>query len=474
MFNPGLSTKIVEALQNAGFEAVWVGGCVRDYVIGREPHDYDIATSATPEEMIEVLKPLTKEIIPTGIKHGTITAVMEDGPMYEVTTFRIDGKYSDGRHPDDVIFTANIEDDLARRDFTFNAMALKWPEMEIIDPFSGQADCDMELTGGTLKCVGDPYKRFREDPLRILRGMRFIAQLGLDNTEVSTWDAMRKEAPLLQNISAERISTELTKIMLSDEPEISMIFPEILFEIIPEMKAMRNFNQNNPYHKYDVYHHTWAALEAFQQVWKVASNTDKMDKLTIALAILLHDIGKPSSYSEEVVDGFKRGHFYGHEIKSAEMAKEILTRLRFPTKLVRDVVEIIEAHNKTILPQEKLIRRLLNKHGVLQTRHLLIHNLCDTLGRGHGTLRYNQCLKEAKDTIYLFEEMLTRPQPFSVKDLAINGRDIMALGVEQGAFVGMLLKDCLDAVMNEECANERETLLKLVKAALAVYDDPTF
>lgn len=474
-FNPGMSVEIIEALQNAGLEAVWVGGCVRDYVMGREPHDYDIATSATPEQMIDLLSPVAKEIIPTGIKHGTITVVMKDGSMYEVTTYRIDGQYSDGRHPDDVTFTTALEEDLARRDFTVNAMAMRWPSMEIIDPFGGQKDCGMSFLDSRLRCVGNPYERFKEDPLRILRGVRFIAQLGLENTEASTWGAMNQLSSLLRNISAERISSELTKIMQSNQPAAIMDFPEILLAIIPEMKPMLDFYQNNPYHKYDVYDHTQSALETLQRIWDQNNyNTKEIDKLTIALAILLHDIGKPSCYSEEIKDGFKRGHFYGHEIKSVEMAKEILIRLRFPTKLVRDVTELIEAHNKTILPQEKLLRRLVNKHGVLQTRQLLVHNLCDTIGRGCGTLRYNECLREANDSIYLFEEMLKRPQPFSVKDLAINGRDVMALGVEQGAFVGMLLTECLEAVMNEECANERDALLQLVKNRLAVYDDPNF
>ena len=188
MFNPGMSVEIIEALQNAGLEAVWVGGCVRDYLMGREPHDYDIATSVTPEQMIDLLSPVAKEIIPTGIKHGTITVVMQDGPMYEVTTYRIDGKYSDGRHPDDVTFTTALEEDLARRDFTINAMAMRWPSMEIIDPFGGQKDLRYrcELSVGLLRCVGNPSKRFREDPLRILRGIRFLAQLNLAGTDGET------------------------------------------------------------------------------------------------------------------------------------------------------------------------------------------------------------------------------------------------------------------------------------------------
>lgn len=455
--------KIVEALQNAGFSSFYVGGCVRDYVMSRDPHDYDICTAATPEQMIEILTPLTKEIIPTGIKHGTITAVMEDGSMYEVTTFRVDGKYSDGRHPDSVSFTSDIEEDLARRDFTINAMAMKWPEAEIIDPFGGRSDCEKEQAGGILKCVGDPYERFKEDPLRILRGVRFIAQLGLENTEASTWGAMHQLSSLLRNISAERISSELAKIMQSNQPEVIMFFPEILFEIIPEMKPMLDFCQNNPYHRHDVFTHTQEALRAFIE-WNSRSQIkEPIDRLEVATALLLHDIGKPSSYSEELKDGIIRGHFYGHEDVSAEMARTILTRLRFSKNQIDQITELIEAHNKTILPQEKLIRRLMNKHGVQQTRNLLYHNLCDTVGRGGRTLMYHECVEIAIESIQLFEEMLTRPQAFTVKDLAISGKDVMSLGIGQGKAVGSVLNRCLELVMDEQIPNERDTLMAAAK-----------
>ena len=458
MFNPGMSVKIIEALQNAGFSAEWVGGCVRDYVMGREPHDYDIATSATPEQMIDLLSPVAKEIIPTGIKHGTITVVMKDGASYEVTTYRIDGKYSDGRHPDDVTFTASLKEDLARRDFTINAMAMRWPSMEIVDPFGGQKDLRHagEISTGLLRCVGNPHERFREDPLRILRGVRFIAQLCLAGTDGKTWRAMNDLAPLLQNVSKERISAELAKILVSDHPVEIMEFAEVCAAIIPEMKPMLGFVQNNPYHHFTVWGHTKKALHALRAV----PQHPDFDKLTVALSLILHDTGKPESYTEEMKEnGEIRGHFYGHEERSAMIARITLIRLRFPTKVVDDVYELILAHNATILPKEKLIRRLMNKHGIIQTRHLLYHNLCDTIGRGSGTLRWDECVQEAREAIELFEDMLTRPQTFSVKDLAINGHDLLEMGVPQGKMIGQILNQCLSKVIDDKISNDREYLL---------------
>lgn len=452
MFNPGMSVKIIDTLQNAGFSAEWVGGCVRDYVMGREPHDYDIATSATPEQMIDLLSPVAKEIIPTGIKHGTITVVMKDGASYEVTTYRIDGKYSDGRHPDDVTFTASLEEDLARRDFTINAMAMRWPSMDIVDPYNGYHDCAF----GVIHCVGNADERFREDPLRMLRAFRFMAQLGWDCIDADTLTAMWNNAPLIKTVSKERISSELTKMMQGD-PDVFLYEYYLLLEIIPEMNPLMNFCQNNPYHAYDVYGHTRLALQALQNE---APKHPEFDKVVVSLALLLHDTGKPESYTEEIKeDGEIRGHFYGHEERSEEIARTVLTRLRFPTKVVNDVCELILAHNATILPKEKLIRRLMNKHGVIQTRHLLYLNLCDTLGRGSGTLRWDECVQEAREAIELFEDMLTRPQTFSVKDLAINGHDLLNMGVPQGKMIGQILDQCLAKVIDDKIPNDKESLL---------------
>lgn len=452
--------KILGALYNTGFECSVVGGAVRDYVMGREPRDYDICTSATPEQMIEILTPLTKEIIPTGIKHGTITVVMKDGSMYEVTTYRVDGQYSDGRHPDEVTFTDSLIEDLSRRDFTINAMALRWPSFELVDPFGGQQDCEDRI----LRCVGDARERFKEDPLRILRGIRFMAQLNFMGFGVDTWNAVNELAPLLSNISAERINAELSKIMTSDRPFDLLNWDKVLFEIIPEMKSLKGFKQNNPYHRHDVFKHTQEALKAFID-WNSRSQLkDSIDRLEVSTALLLHDIGKPNSYSEELKDGFIRGHFYGHEEMSAEIARTILTRLRFSNNQIDKVTELIAAHNKTILPQEKLIRRLMNKHGVQQTRNLLYHNLCDTIGRGGRTLMYQECVEVAIESIKLFEDMQTRLQAFTVKDLAINGDDILSIGVKQGKAVGTLLNMCLEAIIDERITNEKEALLELVKA----------
>ena len=450
-FNPGLSTKIIDALNEAGCTAVYVGGCIRDYVLGIEPHDYDIATSAKPEKMVEVLTPIAKAIIPTGLKHGTLSVLMEDGSLYEVTTFRMDGKYSDSRHPDDVTFTYSLTEDLSRRDFTINAMAMFWPSMEIVDPFGGRTNCYIR----SLECVGDADRRFEEDPLRILRGIRFMAQLDLSNIDVNTSFAMMRQAPLLRNISAERISAELSKIMRAN-PDFLLECYDVLTEIIPEMKPLAGFKQNNPYHKHDVYDHTRFAL---QKLAEHAPTGVEFDREVVSLALLLHDVGKPASYTEEIVDGKVRGHFYGHEGISADIAKQVLRRLRFPNEILYKVVELIANHNKTFRPNEKIIRRLMNRHGVLQTRHLLYHNLCDTLGRGAGTLRYEQSVEEAEATIELFEDMLTRPQPFCIKDLEINGRDVLELGVPAGPMVGRILKSCLDAVMEEQIPNDRTELL---------------
>ena len=346
---PADANELIHTLQNNGHSAYIVGGCVRDSILGRTPHDYDICTSATPSEMLEIFK--DRKIIETGLQHGTVTVVV-NGEPYEITTYRIDGIYSDNRRPDTVIFTDKLVEDLRRRDFTINAMAYN-DEEGLIDPFNGMEDIKYKK----INCVGFAEDRFGEDALRILRAIRFAAQLEFTIMH-GTDREIHKQYKNLENISIERINSEFCKIASSDDFCVELLLYKDVFSLfIPELKDMFDFPQNNPWHIWDVFGHTIHAVEYCDS-----------DDLTIRLAVFFHDFGKPHSY-QDGEDGIR--HFKGHGKVSAEMTEQILRRLKFDNYTIDNVVELIRYHDATFNVGGKYVKRWLNKIGKEQFKRLL-------------------------------------------------------------------------------------------------------
>lgn len=340
---------ILQMIEEKGYEAFIVGGCVRDNLLGRTPHDYDICTSATPDVISKIFEKY--HVIETGLQHGTLTVMMNHIP-FEITTFRIDGDYSDNRRPDTVIFTTNIKEDLSRRDLTVNSVCYS-PKTGLVDPFSGYQDMQDKI----IRCVGNANQRFREDALRILRAMRFSAELGFV-IENETKIAMLQNKELLCNISAERIYAELSKMLLAKFPiqKIFMDFRDVIAEFIPEFIPCFDFNQNNPYHIYDVYNHIIHAVDSY-----------KGDDLVVKLALLFHDIEKPACYFEDA----KGGHFHGHAEVSYDTARKILRRLKVDNETQKAVSTLVLYHDSVIEPSHKAVRKWLNKIGEKQFRRLL-------------------------------------------------------------------------------------------------------
>lgn len=442
---PGGACEVLRALKAAGYEAFLVGGCVRDALLAEETeaetNDWDICTAARPDEIKEVFA--GRRMIDTGLRHGTVTVVMPDG-QYEVTTYRIDGTYSDGRHPDSVTFTRSITEDLSRRDFTINAMAMGVDEdgkaTEIVDPFGGRED----LARRILRCVGDPNVRFEEDALRILRALRFAGRFELQ-IDPATLAAMRSKRALLQRVSVERIMDELEKILLSERGwEYLAAYREILIEVLPELRACIGCEQRNPWHCSNVFDH----------IMRSVGNAPK--DLTIRMTMLLHDIGKPASV---ITDADGIDHFYGHPELSAEMAERILRRLHCAGRLTHDVVELVRCHDDEIVPSERALRRLLNKLGTEQARRLLRVKRADTLAQSE--MAREKRLSELARDEEILERIIAERQAFARKDLAISGRDILDHGVPLGPEVGMRLQKALDAVIDGTSENEKKALLKI-------------
>lgn len=431
------ANEIINTLSAAGFEAYIVGGCVRDSLLGIQPNDWDICTSATPDEVMRCFP--NNKIIKTGLKHGTVTIVMFD-MKYEVTTFRIDGKYTDHRRPDTVRFTSSLEQDLSRRDFTMNAMAYNY-ERGLIDPFGGAT----ALKNGTIAAVGDPMKRFQEDALRMMRALRFAANYEFSIDEI-TASAIHSYSKALNNIATERINSELCKLLLSTKESTLYVlteFSDVIATIIPEIKPCIGFEQNNRFHQYNVYDHIAHAV----------SNYTGWD-LSVKIALLLHDIGKPCCYTEDE----KGGHFYGHGVFSHDIAKQVLDRLRFDNERKREVLELVLYHDSVIEPTHKVVRRWLNKIGEKRFWQLLCVRMADIKAHAEGTQesRIERCDALSK----ILDEVIAQEQCFSMKDLVINGNDVMSLGISQGKSVGDVLKHVLDMVINEDLPNERDALLE--------------
>lgn len=446
MIVPKGASEVIRALETAGYEAYLVGGCVRDMLLSEidnrvEPHDWDICTSAKPDEMKMAFS--GHRTIDTGLKHGTITVLMPDG-QYEVTTYRIDGTYSDGRHPDFVAFTNSITEDLSRRDFTINAMAAAIDEdgsaTGIIDPFGGKDD----LVRKRLRCVGEPTARFDEDALRILHAIRFASRLGLE-IDRATHEAMLDRRSLLQRISVERIMDELGKILLTDLGwDYLRKYRDILIEILPEIRPCVDFAQHNPWHCYDVFDHILISV-----------GKAPMD-LTMRMTMLLHDIGKPAAAS---TDEAGIDHFYGHPEISAEMAESILSRLHCSNQLIHDVTELVRYHDVEVSPSARTMRRLLNKLGEEQLKRLIQVKRADTAAQSE--MARERKLAELDQSEELLNQILVQQQAFSLRDLAISGKDLLDQGIAPGPELGARLQRALDAVIDGTAENEREALLEI-------------
>lgn len=440
---PKGAAAIIDTLQSNGFEAYLVGGCVRDSILKRPVHDWDITTSATPDEMKKVFA--NTKIIETGIKHGTLTILSVDG-FYECTTYRIDGAYSDGRHPDIVRFTKSLTEDLKRRDFTINAMAYNDKE-GLIDLFGGRLD----LMDHVIRCVGNPEDRFKEDALRIMRALRFAAQLEFD-LEMKTKIAAFQMSDTLTKVSAERINSEFCKILTQTMGrQIIDYYREIIAVFIPEIKDMFDFEQNNPYHMFNVWDHTIEAL--VRAVLFMDQNN-----LTLALATLFHDIGKPHSYQDDP-NGIR--HFYGHAAKSAEITDSIMRRMRFNNNIREQVVTLVKYHDADIKPEAKYVKRWLNK---LDSEHLLRCLFMLKYSDISGQVVKNRAerLREVSELFTVLDDVINQQACFSLKDLAVNGGDLIAAGIKPGKGIGAILNQMLELVLNDECANDKDALLKAV------------
>lgn len=432
---PGEVKKILERLEGAGYQAYAVGGCVRDLMMGRTPQDWDITTSALPQAVMDLFAP---NAIPTGLQHGTVTVVME-GERFEVTTFRRDGDYLDSRHPDHVTFTGDIREDLKRRDFTVNAMAMDL-RGEMVDPFGGAEDLRYEL----LRCVGDADARLTEDALRIMRCLRFAATLSFA-IDGPTADALHRHRHRLQNIAAERIQVELTKLICgSAAAEVLLEYSDVLAEVIPEVAAAVGFDQRNGHHCFDVWEHCVRAMAAVPP--------DPILRYTM----LLHDLGKPETFTLDE-DGV--GHFYGHGSHSTEIAKRACQRLRLDRHTSETIETLVRCHDMEVPLTEKGMRRQLRRLGEENLRRLLKVKRGDNLAQHPAYLGRQQHIDQLEQ---MLDVVLREDQCFSLKQLAVKGDDLLALGL-RGPAVGKALEALLDLVVEEKLPNDRRVLLDYVE-----------
>lgn len=428
---------IIQTLQEHGYEAYAVGGCVRDSLLGREPGDWDITTSASPDET----KKLFARTVDTGIEHGTVTVLLgKEG--FEVTTYRIDGKYEDSRHPTEVIFTRNLREDLLRRDFTINAMAYNDTE-GIIDIFGGMDDLKRKI----IRCVGNARERFGEDALRIMRGVRFAAQLGF-SLEKETKEAMTELAPTLEKISAERIQTELVKLLVSDSPELirEAYHLGVTAVILPEFDEMMRTGQETKYHRYDVGEHT------VQAVCNVPP--DKVLRLTM----LLHDVAKPEM---KTVDADGTAHFKGHDIRGEQKAKEILRRLKFDNDTIHKVTKLVRWHDYRMPAEKKNVRKAMSKISAELFPMYLLVKRADILA--HSMYRREEELENLSGLQKCYEEIVADHECVSLKQLAVTGTDLIGIGMKPGKQIGEVLNELLRIVLEYPEFNNKEHLLRFVQ-----------
>jgi tRNA nucleotidyltransferase (CCA-adding enzyme) len=463
---PTCIRNVLTRLEDSGYEAYAVGGCIRDCLLSIVPTDWDICTSAQPEQIMGCFTDY--RVIPTGLKHGTVTVVAPDEDRYreaesreaqspnvqtneirgavrdiyrevEVTTYRVDGDYSDNRRPDSVRFVSDSRDDLKRRDFTVNAMAYSL-DKGFVDFFGGVGDLKNRL----IRCVGDPDKRFNEDGLRILRAMRFSSVYGFD-IEEDTDRAAHENRELLKNISAERIASELDMIILGDGAKFVLKkYADAIMVILPEIGPMIGFDQNNIYHVYDVWEHSLVCLD----------NSPK--QLDIRLAMLLHDIEKPTCYSN---DG-DMGHFYGHARKSSVVAGEILKRLKYDNRTIQNVTALVLHHDDKFVYDKTHIKRMLNKYGAEMLDKLISVKRADALGKN---LKLNGSkVVEIDRYKELVDEVLSEKQCFCLKELAIDGSDLIAAGIPESRKIGEILNMLLSMVIEDKLKNNRDELLAAI------------
>lgn len=451
---PEKALYILDKLNQEGYEAFIVGGCVRDALLGRSPQDWDITTSALPGD----LKRIFKRTIDTGIQHGTVT-LMIGREGFEVTTYRIDGHYSDGRHPENVTFTADLKEDLSRRDFTINAMAYH-PKVGLVDEFGGVRD----LKEGLIRCVGNPLERFTEDALRILRALRFAAQLNF-SVEAETKEAVRRLCKNLAKISAERIHMELDKLITSDNPGRLREAYEagITKVILPEFDKMMETPQNNPHHCFNVGEHCIRALECLKRPYGI----DEKMYSCLCWVMLLHDVGKPEVKftDEEGVD-----HFHRHNEAGVEIAKKILKRLKFDNESARFICNMVYYHDYRFKFESshatrfesssamKSVRKAASKIGSEDMACLFLVQKADIMAQSRWKREEKLSSLEKMEDIYW--QIIKEKQCLYIKDLKVNGKDLMELGIPKGPMVGKILKELLEFVLDDEKNNEKDILLK--------------
>ncbi len=434
---------LISRLEQAGFSAYAVGGCVRDSLRALEPHDWDLCTSARPEEMLEVFR--GERVAETGLKHGTLTVILDHVP-YEITTFRTDGSYTDHRHPDTVSFVRDVAGDLSRRDFTVNAMAYS-PRTGLVDLFCGQED----LARGIIRCVGVPRERFTEDALRILRALRFASAFDFA-VDPETDAALRELAPTLENIAAERIREELLKLLCGPGAgRILRAYPEVIACVIPDIRPMIGYDQRNHHHSYDLWEHTVQGVE------NIPPEPD------LRLTMLLHDTGKPAVCT---LDDKGEAHYRGHQQASAEIAERVTDALRCDRETRDRVVRLVRFHDIPLrtesgavnLDRSFLLRRL-NRFGEKDLRALFLIHCADRTATGYSSReREERRLAERMDAL---DALLAEQPCFTLKDLAVNGNDLKELGLK-GPAVGDALQQLLEAVMDGRVPNGKNELLDFV------------
>ncbi|HEY8892844.1 MAG TPA: CCA tRNA nucleotidyltransferase [Clostridium sp.] len=438
MFIPNDVKIIMDCLRNNGYESYIVGGCVRDFMIGiSSPKDYDVTTNALPEEIIRIFN----KTIPTGVDHGTVT-VMINKEGYEVTTYRIDGEYLDNRRPEDVTFVSTLKEDLARRDFTINALAFN-EEEGLVDYFGGNVDLDNKI----IRAVGEPNKRFKEDALRMLRAIRFSARLDFE-IEEKTFEAIKENSHLILNVSNERTRDELCKMMVSDNTTKALRLlkdSKLLDFILPELKVTIGFNQQNPHHNKDIFNHTLAVVEKCTP------------ELNLRIAGLLHDIAKPNCFT---IDAEGIGHFYGHDKKGVILSQKILRRLRFDNKSINEISILIKEHmNVLTKPTDASVKRLINRVGKDLVFDLFALQRADALGSRFPEKRINEITRVEEKTIAILESKV----PLSTKELVVNGKDLIKeFSLKPGEEIGDILRFLLDKVLENPELNSKEKLFSII------------
>lgn len=455
---PPAAIDIIQQLENDGYETYVVGGCVRDSVLNKIPHDYDMCTSAVPQQMKDVFSKTKQRTYDTGIQHGTISIKGKDRQLYEVTVFRIDGDYTDGRHPDSVQFVSDVNKDLARRDFTINAMAYS-PTRGLVDPFGGQADCENKI----IRCVGDPNKRFQEDGLRIMRAIRFAATYGFE-IEEQTKRAIHENKHLLRNVSMERKTSEFVKMLVKADAQLLLEYKDVFAEFIPEIKPMFDFNQKSPWHNYDVFEHTARAVELVPP------------DPTLKLAAFFHDIGKPYTFYTDLTG---RGHFQLHQEKGAELAEQIMKTMRFDNHSVRDVTTLIKYHDEPLTHNMDRINMkcMMRQIGEGYLRLLVPLQQADKQAqRGvreelekmdRAAMSYEDAailgqLRALDKYESVIDSIVQSNEPYLIPHLKVNGHDLMDIG-----YTGKDIKECLssllDTVIEHPELNHKDKLLDIAQ-----------